>query len=159
MKLKVVLYGAGGHGKVVADMVEKQGKFSIAGFIDDRKTGNAFGYPILGTGADLARLFGRGIRRAIVSIGDGKTRKEKHRLVLKAGLELAAIVHPSAQTARGVEIGRGTVVMPGAVIGPDAKIGEGCIINTCASVDHDCRLGDFVHIAPGANLCGSAVIH
>lgn len=154
----IVLYGAGGHGKVVADMIEKEGKYRIAGFVDDEQSGTAFGYEILGTGDSIPSLITRGITTAIVTIGPNDVRLRLQENLQRAGMTIATIVHPSAQIARGVVLGQGTVIMPGTIIGPDAHIGPGCIINTGATVDHDCTIGAGVHIAPGAHLAGGVEI-
>jgi len=157
-KLSIVLYGAGGHGKVVADAVEREGRFAIAGFLDDRATGDCFGISVLGGRDLIPTLKGKGIDGAIVSIGAGDVRQSVQRRLKEAGLGIVTICHPSAQVARGASIGEGTVLMPGAVVGPDAVVGEGCIINTSATVDHDCTIGAFTHIAPGAHLAGGVRI-
>lgn len=157
-KPSIVLCGAGGHGKVIADMVEKQGLFTIAGFIDDHAKGKVFGIPVLGGKDIISSLKKRGISAAVVSMGNADTREEWCNELSKAGLDLPVIIHPSAQIARGAELGDGTVVMPCAVVGPDVKAAEGCIINTSASVDHDCVLGKFTHIAPGAHLAGTVTV-
>jgi sugar O-acyltransferase (sialic acid O-acetyltransferase NeuD family) len=154
---KIVLYGAGGHGKVVADIVEKQGKYELAGFLDDAREGEAYGLPILGGEAALADVRGRGIEYAICTVGAAETREKIDEKLLAVGFSLALAAHPSAQIARGAALGEGSVVMPGAVVGPDAVLGRSCIVNTGASVDHDCRLGAYVHVGPGARLGGEVV--
>lgn len=96
---------------------------------------------------------------AIVAVGDNKTRKlEVERLIKEEWRFCPAQIHPRAYVARGVEIGEGTVVMAGAVIQPGARIGKHVIVNTCASVDHGCIVGDFAHIAPGVHLCGDVEV-
>lgn len=157
-KPSIILYGAGGHGKVIADAVEKEGKFSIAGFLDSKATGTAFDLPILGGESAIPALKEKGITAAVVSIGAGDARKSVQEMLKIAGMTIVTVCHPSAQVARGASIGEGTVLMPGAVVGPDTVIGEGCIINTAATVDHDCVIGAFTHIAPGANIAGGVII-
>ena len=154
MKPKIVICGAGGHGKVVADVVEKQGTYELVGFVDDAPKGKVLGIPVVGTCADLEGLRGRGVEQAISAVGDAKIRETIDDRLLAAGFTLGTAIHPSAEIARGARIGEGSVVMPGAVVGPDAVLGRSCIINTGSSVDHDCVLGDYVHVAPGAHLCG-----
>lgn len=157
-KQSILLYGAGGHGKVIADMIEKGGTYAFAGFVDDHKTGTFFGHPVLGTGKDLASLHAKGIATAVISIGDAAARLDAQQRSKKAGFAIATIAHPSAQIARGATLGEGTVVMPHAVIGPDTRTGVACIINTAATVDHDCTLGDGVHVSPGAHLAGGVIV-
>lgn len=157
-KSLIILYGAGGHGKVIADMVEKEGKFEIAGFLDDTAQATAFGIPILGGKEVIPKLKEKGITAAVVCIGAGDARKTVQQMLKSAGMEIVTVRHPSAQVARGASIGEGTVLMPQTVVGPDTVIGEGCIINTAATVDHDCVIGAFTHIAPGANIAGSVTV-
>ena len=154
----ILLYGAGGHGKVVADMIETGGKYTIAGFVDDHRNGNFYGYPILGTGDDLSSILAKGVKTAIVSIGDAAARMDAERRLRIAGFLIATIIHPSAQIARTAILGEGTVVMPHAVVGPDTHVAAGCIINTAATVDHDCNLEEGAHIAPGAHLAGGVTV-
>lgn len=157
-KPSIILYGAGGHGKVIADMVEKEGQFTIAGFLDDAARGTVFGIPILGGKEVIPVLKEKGITAAVVCIGAGKARKTVQQIVKDAGITIVTVRHPSAQVARGASIGEGTVLMPQAVVGPDAVVGEGCIINTAATVDHDCIVGAYAHIAPGAHLAGGVTV-
>ncbi len=154
----LLLYGAGGHGKVVADAAEKEGLYMLAGFLDDRASGTAFDLPVLGTVHDAAALHAKGIAVGIVSIGHASARKTGQEALRAAGFTMGVVTHPSAQVARGAVIGAGSVLLPGAIVGPDAVVGEGCIINTGASIDHDCVLGDYVHIAPGARLAGHVTV-
>lgn len=154
----IVLYGAGGHGKVIADMIEKGGQYVIAGFLDDTQTGSVAGYPILGGFDAVSGLMAQGIHAVVVSIGKNAVRVHLQDRLIAAGMQPTTIVHPSAQIARGAEIGAGTVIMPGAVIGPDVRIGSACIINTSASADHDCVLEDGVHLSPGVHLAGGVTI-
>ncbi len=158
MQESIVLYGAGGHGKVIADMIEKSGQYTIAGFLDDEKTGDAFGYPILGGFDAVADIITKGTDTVIVSIGNNAARLDLQNRLMEAGMHLATITHPSADIARGAVIGAGTVIMPGVVVGPDVRMGSGCILNTRATVDHDCILGDGVHISPGVHLAGDVRI-
>lgn len=158
MQQSIVLYGAGGHGKVIADMIEKAGQYTIAGFLDDEKTGAAFGYPILGGFNAVSTLPAQGITMAVVSIGNNAARLDLQDRLMDMGMNVPVITHPSAQIARGVEMGPGTVIMPGVVIGPDTSIGSGCILNTGATVDHECVLGDGVHLSPGVHLAGGVRI-
>lgn len=156
--IPIVLYGAGGHGRVVADTIERQGLYQIVGFLDEHVRGEVFGIPVLGGREMIRSLKEKGILAAVVSIGKANVREQIQRELSDAGVALPIIVHPSAQIARGVRLGQGTVVMPGVVIGPDAELGDGCIVNTCASVDHYCRIGCFVHVAPGAHLAGDVTV-
>jgi sugar O-acyltransferase (sialic acid O-acetyltransferase NeuD family) len=157
MKGRLLIYGAGGHGKVVADAVSCLADYEFAGFVDDdpSRVGAAFfGYTILGTRSDLRRLYEGGIDWAVPAVGDNEVRVCLLHALQEAGFNIAVIVHRSAVLAASVQLGLGTFVAAGATINPACKIGQGCIINTGATVDHDCQIDDGVHIAPGVNLCG-----
>jgi sugar O-acyltransferase (sialic acid O-acetyltransferase NeuD family) len=156
-KPSVVFYGSGGHGKVIADIVRKEGSFELVGFIDDnpkRKGMRVLDIPILGGKEVLLGLFHRGINYAIVAIADNKIREEKVHLLSQYKFKFAKAIHPGAHIGSDVEIGDGSVVMAGAVINPDVKLGRHVIVNTQAVVEHDNRIGDFVHISPAAVLAG-----
>jgi len=156
-KAKLVVFGAGGHAKVVIDIIEQQGVHEIAGLLDDdtRQLGKSFfGYPVLGTRADLASLKTTQLCHAIVTIGDNADRAAVAAYLEKHGWRFASAIHPRASIGRGVEIGAGSVIMAGCVVNADASLGCQVIVNTGATVDHDCRIEDAVHIAPGCHLCG-----
>lgn len=158
MTASIMIIGAGGHGKVIADILECIGSYAIEGFLDDQKQGDFYGYPVLGALDVLPSLHERGIRQLVIAVGDNQKRKELMKRAEQAGLELPVIIHPSAQVARTAKIQPGTVVMPNVVVGPDTKVGLGCILNTSCSVDHDCSIADFAHISPGAHLAGGVQI-
>jgi acetyltransferase EpsM len=154
---KIVIYGASGHGRVVCDIIREEGRYEVAGFLDDGKdfpAGLFEGLPVLGGKEILPSLKNEGIRWAIAAIGDGANRLRVSGLLLNGGLMLAKAVHPSVHLARGVFIGEGTVIAAGAIINPGSRIGDNAIINTGAIVDHDCLVGDGAHICPGACLAG-----
>lgn len=160
-KEKLVVFGAGGHAKVVIDMIEQQGNYEIAGLLDDdpKHMGKRFfGYPVLGTRDDLPALFSARLRHAIVTIGDNASRAAVAAHLDQQGWRFASAVHPRASIGRGVTVGPGSVVMAGCVVNADAYLGAQVIVNTGATVDHDCRIEDVVHIAPGCHLCGGVSV-
>jgi sugar O-acyltransferase (sialic acid O-acetyltransferase NeuD family) len=160
-KEKLVVFGAGGHAKVVIDIIEQQGNYEIAGLLDDdlkHKRGSFFGYPVLGARAELPVLISAQLRHAIITIGDNAGRAAVAALLDQLGWQFANAVHPRASIGRGVQIGPGSVVMAGCVVNADASLGAHVIINTGATVDHDCRIEDAVHIAPGCHLCGGVSV-
>jgi len=160
-KEKLVVFGAGGHAKVAIDVIEQQGNYEIAGLLDDDiklKGCRFFGYPVLGTRADLPALISAQLRHAIVAIGDNAGRAAVAAHMDRHGWRFASAVHPRASIGRGVKIGPGSVVMAGCVVNADAYLGGHVIINTGATVDHDCRIEDAVHIAPGCHLCGGVSV-
>lgn len=153
----LVLVGASGHGKVVLDIVEREGRYRISHLLDDNAALHGklfFGYRVAGASQDI--LAGAAGERPLVfvSIGDNAARLRIASWLRSNGFELARAIHPHAQVARGAVIGAGSAIMAGAVVNSDAAIGENVIINTGATVDHDCVVGDGVHVAPGAHLCG-----
>ncbi len=160
-KEKLVVFGAGGHAKVVIDIIEQQGNYEIAGLLDDdlkHQGKRFFGYPVLGTRTDLPALISAQLRHAIVTIGDNASRAAVATLLDRDGWQFASAVHPRASIGRGVKIGPGSVVMAGCVVNADATLGGQVIVNTGATVDHDCRIEDAVHIAPGCHLCGGVSV-
>jgi sugar O-acyltransferase (sialic acid O-acetyltransferase NeuD family) len=155
----VVVLGASEHSKVVLDVIEREGKYGIAGLIDTHKPagGVLAGYPILGAEEVMLAMFQRGeIAGAIIAIGDNWTRCRVAEKVKSSAPDFKFIsaIHPSAQIAGRVSIGEGTVVMAGVVVNPDSVIGRHCIVNTKASLDHDCVMGDFSSLAPGVTTGG-----
>lgn len=148
----LVIIGASGHGKVVADIAVQNGYRDIVFLDDNESVHECSGYPVVGKSADAQTMEAD----FIVGIGNTKTRETIQESL--RGKNLVTLIHPSAVVADGVSIRAGTVVMAGAVINPGASIGCGCIINTCASVDHDCTVGNFVHIAVGSHLCGTVTV-
>lgn len=146
------LFGASGHAKVVVDILKKQG-VQVKGFFDDDPAKQELnGIPVVGVTEDNQADH----NPCIIAIGDNRIRAKVVGELNAA--EYATALHPSATIAEPESISEGTVVMAGAVINPATRVGRHCIINTSASVDHDCVLGDFVHIAPNATLCGGIIV-
>jgi len=136
------LYGASGHGKVIRDILNAQG-VRVDAFVDDN--------PQLSQVDETpVRHQSEGLSPMIVSIGVNEIRK---RVAERLDCRFGVAIHPSAVVSPSAEIGEGTVVMPG-VINAGAVIGRHCIINTGASIDHECVVGDYCHVAPHASLCG-----
>ena len=150
---KLVIVGAGGHGKVIADIALKNGYTDIS-FVDDKNEGNCMGFPIVGKSADITS-FDDGKTDFVIGIGNNSTRKKIAEMYC---VNWVTLVHPSAQIAFCVELGKGTVVMANAVINSCAKIGEHCIINTGAIIEHDNVIEGYVHISPNATLGGTVCV-
>jgi sugar O-acyltransferase (sialic acid O-acetyltransferase NeuD family) len=155
----IVIYGASGHGKVIADIIEKSGG-RVRAFVDDDESlwdRSFFGLPLWqGMEVLLRRLKGEDAGfSVIVAMGQNEVRRKVVEKLETAGAWFAKAVHPSACVARGVEIGEGSVLMANAAVNPGSRIGKHCIINTAATVDHDCIIGDYVHLSPGAHLGGT----
>lgn len=155
MSKKVIIIGAGGHAKVIADIVIKSGD-ELVGFLDDDNElqGKVIfgGKKVIGNSSntnDYNDCY------FVIGIGNNYTRKMVSE---NNNLKWYTAIHPNAVIGNEVEIGEGTVVMAGSVINARTKIGKHCIINTSTSIDHDNIIGDYVHISPGAHLAGTVHI-
>ncbi|MDZ4159244.1 MAG: acetyltransferase [Anaerolineaceae bacterium] len=159
----IVIIGSSGHAKVVVDCIEREGKYRIEGLIDSSKPVGemAIGYQILGTEENLPELVEKfGLWGGFIAIGDNWKRflvAQRIKALLPT-FEFISTIHPSAQIARGVSIGCGTVLLAGAIVNSDSKIGDFCILNTKASLDHDSGMEDFASLAPGATTGGNVRI-
>lgn len=150
---KLIIIGAGGHGKVVADIALKAGYEDVC-FVDDNATGECMGLPIVGKTSDIIRL-NDSKTDFVIAIGNNSVRQAVSE---KFKVNWVTLVHPSAQIGSSVALGEGSVVMAGAVINPCATVGRHCIVNTGAIVEHDNYLADFVHVSPGAKLSGTVKV-
>ncbi|MDY3258041.1 MAG: acetyltransferase [Ruminococcus callidus] len=149
---QLLIIGASGHGKVVADIAELNGYDSILFFDDNDSLKKCGKYPVVGKSLDISRYDGD----VIVAIGNARIREQL--LEKFSDRNVPILIHPNATIASTVKIGMGTVVMAGAVINADAVIGKGVIINTCSSVDHDCIIDNYSHISVGAHVAGTVHI-
>jgi len=146
---KLFIYGASGHGKVVADIATEIG-FKDIDFVDDGK--NRY--------IDFNKFILKNIRDCFfaLGIGDNKTRKAVYNKLVKYGYNIITLIHPKAIVAKNIKIGEGSVVMPGAIINIDTNIGTGVIVNSGSIIEHDCNIGDFVHISPNVSLAGNVKV-
>jgi UDP-perosamine 4-acetyltransferase len=162
MPADVIVIGAGGHARVVIDALRRTGA-AVLGVCDP---GLASGSPgplgVVCLGGDEAlerhdktRVL---LANGIGSVGDPGRRIAAYRRLTDAGWRFASVIHPAAIVAPDCIIEAGTQVMAGAILQSGTRIGQNAIVNTAASVDHDCSIGDHVHIAPGATLCGNVTI-
>ena len=153
MSDKVILVGAGGHAKVIADIIVKSGD-QLVGFLDDDsgKT-SVLGYPVLGP-VEAWQSFSRGVK-FLLAIGNHHVRET---LAAQMAVDWYTAVHPSAQIGMGVVIGEGSAVMANAVINSEARIGRHCIVNTATVVEHDNQIADYAHISVGARLGGTVSV-
>lgn len=155
MSKDVIIIGAGGHAKVIADIIYKSGD-NLIGFLDDNLANKGkeiyLGKKVLGTTKDIENY---NKNYFIIGIGNNSIRKKINN---ENNLKLYTAIHPSAIIAQDVKIGIGSVIMAGVVINPGTVIGKNCIINTCSSLDHDNLLEDYVHISPGAHLAGTVSV-
>lgn len=157
MRKRLVIIGAGGHGRVCADIAQKTNQWDEIAFLDDDQTiDSSMGIPVIGP----MRSFTQYISDSdlFVAVGYNKTRAAIQNQLEEAGANLPMLVHPKAIIGQDVIIGHGTAVMAGVVINPCSVIGKGCIINTGSTIDHDCIIEDYVHISPGVHLAGSVYV-
>jgi UDP-perosamine 4-acetyltransferase len=156
--------GAGGHCKVVMEIIRRAGYWKIAGLLDAdpaRKGECISGIQILGNDDLASALFNQGIHAAFIGIGSvGATqfRRNVFAILRNIGFELPVLIHPAASVAFNIAIGTGTCIMPGAIVNPGAWIGECAIINSGSIIEHDCHISAFSHISPGAVLGGSVFV-
>ena len=154
---KLLIIGAGGHGRVVADIANKMKVYSEIAFLDDDETKTSvWRYLCEGT---VERLKEEPKQTEVfVAIGNGVTRRNVQNSIEKAGFRIPVLIHPCAVLGEDVKLDVGTVVMAGVVINSGVRIGKGVIVNTSSSVDHDCVIEDFVHIAVGTHVAGTVCI-
>lgn len=141
------LYGASGHAKVIIDILRANNETIEALFDDDESVTHLLDYPVLRPSQARGPL--------IVSIGNNGIRAK---LVSSLAVSFGKAVHPSAIVSDYASVDEGSVVMQGSIIQSCARIGRHCIINTGASVDHECVIEDFVHISPHSTLCGNVSV-
>lgn len=156
VKEKLLIIGASGHGKVVADIAIKMNQWQSIAFLDDNSIEYCMGLEVIGKTVDTLKY--KDEADFFVAIGDNATREMVQKKLISQGLSIATLVHPNAVIAGEVEIGIGTVIMAGVVINSSALIGKGCIVNTSSSLDHDNFIDDYVHISPGSRTAGGVKI-
>jgi UDP-perosamine 4-acetyltransferase len=155
----ILVLGAGGHGKVVLDLLMAHGGFRIAGVVDAApRVASVLGVPVLGDEAMLEGLAASGIGAAHPAIGDNAQRIAAAARLRLAGFALPVLVHPAAVIGHGAMLGEGVAVLARTVIGPEARIGRLTLINTGAIIEHDCEIAEGAHLAPGAVLAGGVRI-
>lgn len=159
MKQLLLIVGAGGHGRSVAEAALLSGEFAVTGFLDDAypEVARIWDIPVLGKIVDLAQWRGTA-DFVFVAIGNNVFRQQITRELRGAGFSLASIIHPKAIVSPSALIGDGVAIMAGAIVGTEARLGEGVIVNCAAVIDHHCRVGDFGHLGVGAVMAGGAVL-
>ncbi|MBY6085958.1 acetyltransferase [Priestia flexa] len=158
MMAKLLILGAGGHGKVVSEISQLMKQWEEIAFLDDREDiSEVLGIPIVGKLADLPVLRSE-YEYAFVAIGSNTARLKWTEKLNHHGFKIPILIHPSSTVSTKSSIEQGTVIMAGAVINPDARIGRGCIINTASTIDHDCILQAGVHTSPGTHIGGTVKI-
>lgn len=162
--IRLVGLGAGGHAKVVLDIIRQLKGCQMLGLLDrdaELEGTHVLGIPVLGTDDLVPELRSRGATHFFVgigSIGDNTARMNLYQFGIDSGLLPFTAVHPAATVAASALLGPGATIMAGAVINPCAKLGANVIVNTGAIVEHDCLIEDHAHISPGACLLGGVHI-
>lgn len=153
----IAIWGASGHGRVVLDAIRCASQVRVAGFVDDdpKRKGERFaGSVVLGGREVLAELLAQGVRRVHVAVGHCATRSRIARALTELGFGLCTVTHPTSVIARDASVADGTFAAANVVVNSGATVGRLVILNTACVVDHDSRIGDAVHVAPGSTLGG-----
>ncbi|MFN3741839.1 MAG: acetyltransferase [Anaerolineales bacterium] len=161
--LPIVMYGGGGHGKILIDLLRALGRYALIGIVDDgRSSGElVMGVPILGNGQTLAEIRARGVTlatNAVGGIGKPDVRIAIFDRLRETGFECPALIHPWALVEPSASIADGAQILARAYIGSEVQIGFGALINVGAIVSHECRIGNYVNISPGAMLAGNVEV-
>ena len=154
---RLIIVGAGGHGKVCADVAELMGKWDEIVFVDRKfpEVECCGVWPVVASNLETSGLSNSSF---FVAIGDNHIRNKVHAAYVGSGAKPVTLIHPRAILARDVHVGVGSVVCAGAVVNVGSMIGECCIVNTGATIDHDCLLENAVHLSPGVHLAGEVKI-
>ena len=159
--MQTIILGSGGHGRVVLDILLQSKEHKPVGFLDSNRDlhgRRVDGLPILGDLNQLPELQKQGIRSAVIAIGDNGVRRAMADILERNDFELVNAIHPSAQLARSVSIGRGVVIAAGALVCAHCQIGDQAILNTGCIVDHESMIGTCAHICPGVRLAGHLTV-
>ncbi len=159
----ILIYGGGGHGKSLIDMIRTMGSYSIAGIVDDSLPAgsNIMEVPVLGGAAVLDQLHSQGLRlaaNAVGGIGNINNRITVFGRLADAGFSCPTLIHPTAFVEPSAHLAEGVQLFPHAYVGSEAKIGFGVIVNTGAIVSHDCVIGEYTNLSPGSILAGEVNI-
>lgn len=159
----IFIYGGGGHGKTLIDLLRTLGVYRIVGLVDDHLPAGStiMGLPVLGGTSILPELYGRGVRlavNAIGGIGDVSVRLRVFDLLAKAGFSCPNLVHPGAWVETSAVLDGGVQVLAHAYVGTESRVGFGSVLNAHVVISHDCLIGQCVNLSPGALLAGDVWI-
>ena len=160
----IILMGAGGHCKVIIDIIKGNNTYNIVGILDPQSKGlSILDIPIIGDDNLLLDLRRKGVSNAFICIGAmGSTsysvRNELLDKLRRIGFKLPKLIHRNAVVSDFSSIGDGTCVMAGVIVNAGAMIGENCIINTGVIIEHDCIIANNTHISPGTSIAGGVKI-
>lgn len=159
VKTRLLVVGAGGHGRSVAEAAELSGQFEVVGFLDDSLSAGetVLGLPVLGPGVSMAQHLAVA-DQVIVAIGNNAVREKLMHQFAAMGFEWATVVHPRAVVSPRAVLDKGAAVMAGAILGTQARLGVGSIVNCGAVVDHHATVEDFGHLGVNASMAGGTVL-
>lgn len=161
---QVIGLGAGGHARVVLDILRLSERWELVGLLDPRHElwgQEVLGVPVLGNDDLAERQYDAGVRHAFIGlggVGDNNPRRRLYEFARRVGFEIVAAVHPQAAVSTWATVGKGTTIGPCAVVNPCASLGENVIVNSGAVVEHDCSIASHVHIASGARLASGVIV-
>ena len=161
--MKIVIIGASenGHGKACLHVCNESGTGEAVGFVDDNPSLHGkkiCGLPVLGGCDTLPELRADGVDGAFIGIGDNAIRRRLFRQVMDAGFDTPNLIHPTAYIGSDVALGRGIFIGVNAVLIAGVSVGDFALINTAASIDHDCRIGEAVFVGPGVHLASNVTV-
>lgn len=158
-KIRLLVVGAGGHGRSVAEAAELSGKFDVVGFLDDSMSAGetVLGSAVLGLVGNIAN-HRSACDQVIVAIGNNAVREKLMHQLAKTGFEFATVVHPRAFVSPSAILGRGSAIMAGSVVGTEARLGTGIIVNCGAVVDHHAIVEEYGHLGVNASMAGGTVL-
>lgn len=159
----LIIFGGGGHGKTLIELVQAMGTYHILGIVDDHLPvgSQILGLPVLGGASILPQLYNQGLRLAVNGvggIGNVAIRINVFNILAEAGLVCPNVIHPTAWVERSARLGGGVQVLAQSYVSSDAHIGFGTVLNAGVVVSHDCRIGKCVNLSPGAMLAGNVEI-
>jgi sugar O-acyltransferase (sialic acid O-acetyltransferase NeuD family) len=159
VKTRLLVVGAGGHGRSVAEAAELSGQFEVVGFLDDALPAgkSVFNVAVLGPMVSMDQ-HRAAAGQTIVAIGNNAVRQKLLQQLASAGFVLATVIHPRAIVSPSAILGEGSAVMAGAIVGTEARLGVGSIVNCGAVVDHHAIVEDFGHLGVNASMAGGTVL-
>ena len=155
--MKIIIIGAGGHGRVVLDILRNNHHFELAGFLDSNPAlhrNHIEELPILGDISIINNLADQGITAAIVAIGNNQIRQKYAKILENDGFQLINAIHPTAHIAQNASLGKNIVACAGVTVSPHVSIADSVICNTGSTIDYECEIHNAVHICPGVHLAG-----
>lgn len=153
---KLLIMGASGHGRVIADLAQQTGYYKEISFLDDDSVVQAEDSSVIGNSSYA--IAHKEEYDVIVAIGNASIRRKLQEKYENAGVNIVTLIHPFSYVADDIWVDRGTVVMAGAVIQTKTCLGKGVIVNTASSIDHECKIDDYCHIAVGSHLAGNVIV-